>query len=73
MHTFIKNGVFRTIAFSVSIGLLLVNQSTFAQTPSSTVSSTTSMASNQPKLAVTLNAGEASVSKDAKSYCLHSR
>jgi len=60
MHTFIKNRGFRTLATSAVLALLLLNQNAFAQAGSP--SPAPASAANQPKLAVILNSGEASVS-----------
>lgn len=58
MYTFIKIRGFRTIATSALLTLLLVNQNAFAQASNAAAP----VAANQPKLAVILNSGEASVS-----------
>jgi YVTN family beta-propeller protein len=58
MYTFIKIRGFRTIATSALLTLLLVNQNAFAQASNAAAP----VAANQPKLAVILNSGEASIS-----------
>ena len=59
MHTFIKIRGFRIIAASSVLALLSVNHSALAQT---NATSAQAPAVNQPKLAIILNSGEASVS-----------
>ncbi|WP_216863804.1 cytochrome D1 domain-containing protein [Polynucleobacter sp. JS-Safj-400b-B2] len=59
MHKFIKIRGFRVLATSVLLGLLLANQYALAQ-PSNTPAPASS--ANQPKIAVILNSGSASVS-----------
>ena len=59
MYKFIKIRGFRTIAASALLALLLANQTAFGQTTSPVASATPA---NQPKLAVILNSGSASVS-----------
>ena len=59
MHTFIKIREFRTIAASSLLALLSVNPFALAQT---NVLTAQTPAANQPKLAIILNSGEASVS-----------
>ena len=58
MYTFIKIRGFRTIAISALLTILLVNQNAFAQAGNAAAP----VAANQPKLAVILNSGEASIS-----------
>ena len=59
MYKFIKIRGFRTIAASVLLALLVANQTAFGQTTSPVASATPA---SQPKLAVILNSGSASVS-----------
>lgn len=59
MYTFIKIRGFGTLATSALLALLLANQSAIAQTANSAA---TASPVGQPKLAVILNSGEASVS-----------
>ena len=59
MYKIIKIRGFRTIAASALLALLLANQTAFGQTASPVASATPA---NQPKLAVILNSGSASVS-----------
>ena len=59
MHTFIKIREFRTIAASSLLALLSVNPFALAQT---NVPTAQTPVANQPKLAIILNSGEASVS-----------
>jgi len=59
MYTFIKIRGFRILATSAVLVLLLANQNALAQTANSAA---TASPANQPKLAVILNSGEASVS-----------
>ena len=59
MYKFIKIRGFRTIATSALLALLLANQTASGQTTSPVASATPA---NQPKLAVILNSGSASVS-----------
>jgi len=58
MHTFIKIRGFRIIATSFLLALLSANHFVFAQT----IASPPAPSINQPKLAIILNSGEASVS-----------
>ena len=59
MYKFIKIRGFRTIATSALLALLVANQTALGQTTSPVASATPA---NQPKLAVILNSGSASVS-----------
>ncbi len=62
MYTFIKIRGFCTVVVSALLALFIANQNAFAQASAPAVPAAPANSANQPKLAVILNSGEASVS-----------